>query len=539
MRRLGVGVLGFGLSGMWAQGCKEFGAGGETDAAAPQGDGATPLQPQRDGGTVETAPTLGIDKTVEIRRGGTVLVKLTLGGVKKEEGPANIEAEFSPRVDGLTFGAMNVDAESGTGTIELKATATAKTSPTELKVRVALRGGRVTNAGTTKVDVFGKPGELDETFGVGGMVVEELPVRGMAVTDAAVDSTGNIYVAGHNAPDALIRKFDANGRPVVAFGENGTLRLSLFQTDSSSRVGSILVRADGLIDLHTYGDPLSPVSPMGAYAAFVPTTGLPAIASGPEDCRIAGPFRDPRFTIRLCSTDPGWNVFAREATSGRYAEWGSGASTSGNGLPLGYLAGDTHDYVFSTTLEAATSERKVLVTRLTKDRAIDTTFGVNGEARITLLDSSFRYYGSVFGPARTVYVAGANDPDPVLFRLNQDTGAFDEVFGFKRLTMAAIRTEEAPRGFVTTDNGLYWLGTSTSALQGWALAVVKYNLDGSVATDFGVGGVLRVQVAPLTSTQNLAIRLLDSGGKRLTLVGYHRDNAGSNRRGVSLARVWR
>ena len=526
MRWVGGFSLTFGLFAALGQdACTTFGAGSEgPDASSPIQDGGPPPPPPSEAG-VETAPTLVIDKTAELRRGGSVVVKLTVGGARKDEGPANLEAEFSPKLDGVTFGAMNVDVAAGTGTIEIKASATAKTAPTDLKVRAVLRGGRSTGTGVTKLDVFGKPGELDESFGVGGMVIQREP--GLEVASASLDPTGNIYVGGvlrRTTESPYIAKFDSNGTSANTFGNGGSLTIPV-EADTVGTVRGLHARGDGKVVASIQGSPVFPVP-----ANIIGLIGSPA--------RMRS-FRgtDFTFTAEQNDTATGWFLYASDRltrlTPGGWGE-NQGGTTGVPGAPVEVVETPTADFLVGSRFRGG----EYFAVRLLKNGKMDTVFGTGGRANLGDADNMFPY-GAAAGLSDMIYVCGAVGTSFRLIRFRASDGTLDSTYGTFTKEVPGLRTDALPEGCLATEDGLYAFGTSTDIDgSGWAMVLLKFNLDGTIASDFGVNGVLRQRVAPGTSFQNYGVKLMNPGNHKLLLVGYHRTPDQGNQ-GASIARIWR
>jgi hypothetical protein len=208
-----------------------------------------------------------------------------------------------------------------------------------------------------------------------------------------------------------------------------------------------------------------------------------------------------------------------------------------------YVEGPTYGFA----LGEAPNGGAFVAIRLTRNGLVDTTFGTNGRVVIPLPSDSagFRYYGAAFDDTGNLYVSGSTsslDGGLIVFRLSASTGAHDKTYGFSRITKTpdvSIKTELSPRTFIRTNDGFYLMGTATGYSGGWTYHVSRLDLSGKLDSSFGTAGALRVRAAPPTSIHQLGAALFDTPPHKLTLVGYHRNNASSDTRGISLARVWR
>lgn len=65
---------------------------------------------------------------------------------------------------------------------------------------------------------FSANGALDNSFGTGGVVVTDLPDRFDEASAVAIAPDGKVVVAGRSGDDALVARYDVNGRLDTSFG---------------------------------------------------------------------------------------------------------------------------------------------------------------------------------------------------------------------------------------------------------------------------------------------------------------------------------
>jgi uncharacterized delta-60 repeat protein len=517
-------VTAFGFGSAHAA-CTSFGSSAaDPDAAAPAPVDAS--QPQAEDATVvQAVPNLTIQASAEIRRGDSLKVDFTVSAPTNVPLVGDIVAGTKPAVVGITVRNVAFDAKTGKGSLEIVTEPTTKTAPANIEV--SLQGPRTSNRANLKLDVLGRPGELDESFGTGGKAIVEIPDLG--VRTAALDTKGNIFVAGRffNRPDFYSRpyvaKFTPDGKLDASYGMAG--RKEIVLTDSTGgEVLNIHPRADGVV-----------AADVSLGSGSTALTGKDLAIEEHDATRIRS-FRGTDFTMVIRPYDGGWLLSPHDFVS-RLSPGGWGAdlgTTRGSpGAPVDLVETPTHDILVGTSSDAS-----FFGVRLTKTGTLDTTFGTN--ARVSLgMNGGMRPYGAALGANDMVYVLGSLDPELTMFRFSALTGQYDAAYGLKRVPVPRLLTQTLPRGFLRTEDGMYAFGTSSNIDgSGWAFVLVKFNLDGSLATDFGTSGILRLRVAPPTSFHNLGMVLLDPGGHRLVLAGYHR-HVDNGDQGISLARVWR
>ncbi len=505
--------------------CTSFGESPASPDAAVVAPVDASMPPTEDATVVQVPPNLTITPSAEIRRGDSLKVDFSVAGPPDVPLVGDIVAGPKPIVAGITVRNVVFDAKTGKGSLEIVTEPTTKTAPANIEV--SLQGPRSSNRANLKLEVLGRPGELDESFGTGGKAIVEIPDLG--VRTAALDTKGNIFVAGRffNRSDSMwkpyVAKFTPDGKLDASYGMAG--RKEIVLTDSTG--GEVL-------NIHPRSD--------GVVAADVSLgSGRPPLANKDfaiEELNAARirSFRGTDFTMAISPYDGGWFLSPHDFVS-RLSPGGWGAdlgTTRGSpGAPVDLVETPTHDILVGTSSDAS-----FFGVRLTKTGTLDTTFGTN--ARVSLgMNGGMRPYGAALGANDMVYVAGSLDPELTVFRFSALTGQYDAAYGLKRFPVPKLLTQTLPQGFLRTEDGMYAFGTSSNVDgSGWAFVLVKFNLDGSLATDFGTSGILRLRVAPPTSFHNLGMVLLDPGGHRLVLAGYHR-HVDNGDQGISLARIWR
>lgn len=134
-----------------------------------------------------------------------------------------------------------------------------------------------------------------------------------------------------------------------------------------------------------------------------------------------------------------------------------------------------------------------VLTRLTFDGALDSTFGQGGTVRLNFGAGNDQAYALAVQPDGKIVVAGfadaAGNRDFGVARLNAD-GTPDASFGSGgRVTVAVGAGEDRAHALLLQPDGKIVLGgTSASGATGLDFAVVRLTSTGSVDTSFGAGG---------------------------------------------------
>jgi uncharacterized delta-60 repeat protein len=293
-------------------------------------------------------------------------------------------------------------------------------------------------------------GALDPTFGNGGLVTTANQLHGGPAYAMAQQPDGKLVVAGGGDPFAL-QRYNPDGTRDTTFAVAGT-SLPAFTAESVAveQDGSII--AAGMLD--------------GAFAvAKLGTDGTP----------------DPSF-----------------GTDGVVKPNFGSSITSGVGFAIAATSDNTKIYA------AGEAGGAFAVAALNADGSAVSTFGQNGTTTLPLTGTTSAH-GIAINADGSLFVGGTlfnlnNADDQFLLAKYTTTGTLDTTFG---------TTASAPGlGYVTTDlaagsqddvysmivqpaDGKIVLGgdTASNASPTRAVALVRYNTDGSLDSSFGNGGI--------------------------------------------------
>ena len=216
-RSIGWAAVVFFASGLSFSACTSFGSGDNVSDGGPSGNGNGP-----DGGPGTLDGTLPAQKLnvqldpakATVARKGATLIKVAIA-VGGTSAAVRLEA---PPGSGLTA-APQVANGTGAAVLEIKASDKAETKAQKVRIVVEGVDGVSRGEATLDLEVRGAPGELDEGWGVGGI----LDLGGANdLVDAAVLPSGDILVARNfGSTISYIQRVLAAGAIDTAFGPNG------------------------------------------------------------------------------------------------------------------------------------------------------------------------------------------------------------------------------------------------------------------------------------------------------------------------------
>jgi uncharacterized delta-60 repeat protein len=318
----------------------------------------------------------------------------------------------------------------------------------------------------TDLDVFvaryGPTGALDPSFGSGGIVQTSLGAGDETAEAIALTPTGEIVVAGSarsgGDADVLLLRYLPGGTPDPSFGTAGVVRIPVaggaaalaIVIEPNGRIAIAGSAAGGLLLGHFLSDG-RPDSGYGPAGLVVTPVGGPAAANaivrtGPDRFVVAGWVRVGADADLL---------LASYRSNGRLdTDFGSGGFVV---TPLG--AGDDVAEALVRTLggfvvagwSEGSSAREVVLARYTADGGLDPGFGTAGVVR------------------------------------------------------TAPGTDAQANALVTDDDDRLLVAGAVGTGPGNAMALFRYQADGSVDTPYGTGGAVVTPIGADTTAEALAI----------------------------------
>ena len=352
------------------------------------------------------------------------------------------------------------------------------------------------------VSAFGQAGQLDATFGKGGIATQQAVTTTenfFSVGGVAIQSDGKIVIAGgvpeNNGP-ALLR-FLSNGALDKTFGVNGIAILPnstvpfssvAIQSDGKILAGGIgSDGVDGEIDRFTNTGNLD--TSFGASGRVIFSMASTQGLAVQPDGRILVALEGIQGSGLASQVTRLLNNGAPDTTFGTN---GFAVPPGGSG-PLAVVAnGDI--LVFSG-----------LISKLTDSGAVDTTFGVSGQLLVpTSVNAQLKALTSVHALAANgdILVAGTLVNDPAIFSSGlaafayQSVGIGDPAFGKNggvSTPFASFPTVIAAGVGVESTGDIVELATlfpTVSTVGTGAFGLVRYTPQGQLDTNFGSGGTV-------------------------------------------------
>lgn len=316
-----------------------------------------------------------------------------------------------------------------------------------------------------QLHVHAVAGDLDASFGSGGRVTTDL--GGFDIVYAmTIQNDGKIITAGTAGLQFALARYNADGSLDTEFGEAGKVKTDFYPLGAQFEVAyAVALQPDGKIVAAGYGGDSS--------------RGLDfALARYNSDGTLDKSFGDRgKVVTEFRSFNSTEFIQAIGIQSdGRIVAVG-GASSPGFGL----------NQVFG-------------VARYNTDGSIDPTFGTGGKTSVTFFNNSSineMPRAVAFQPDGKIVVAGFASSYFGIARFNSD-GSLDTGFGNggKVITDFENGGDEAIAISLQSDGHMLVAGRSTHSVADEDLAVARYNPDGTLDTNFGVGGMLRADFFP-------------------------------------------
>jgi len=373
--------------------------------------------------------------------------------------------------------------------------------------------GKIIAVGNTQAGVavirYNANGTLDTTFGSGGITVKSLPSAGALAFAATLQTDGKLLVAGRSSPSS---------------GPSSFLLLR-YHTDNSTGAPGTLDTSFG-----TQGIVTTPIpSSTGSGAQAVAVSGTNIVVAGRS--MMGG-----KFVIALAQyTSSG----APDPTFGSGTGTSTGivtkqiASGDTDAAALAVQPADSKIVVAGLAGNAATQMWNVALLRYNADGTPDLPFGGNNTGFVTNnISSSSTYANAVALQADgKIVVAGNAFADPFV------SGTSDiAVLRYKTDGTLDTTGFGNPNGYVTKNIGAFDNGSAVAvqpldqkivvagnADAGVAdrLALLRYNGDGSLDSNFGTAGIVtRDASGPGTIAGAQGVVLQPQPGGEIVVVGY-------------------
>jgi uncharacterized delta-60 repeat protein len=360
------------------------------------------------------------------------------------------------------------------------------------------------------------PGNLDLTFaGTGYVRGAELPLY--TARDVVVQADGKILIVAHDSLSSrmYVARFNPDGTFDASFGNGGLLypgdlfgrptmsaSLLLLQPDGKILIqGVIRLNSDGTPDTTFDGDGLVEVR-YGNYPG-----GVLQAALGPDGkITVQGLFVDPRFGAQY------------EGTA-RFNSDGSPDTSFGiNGSIILFSPGQDFSILPDGKMIAGDGSMRVI--RRNTDGSLDTSFNGTGTSQTPSISEHSSGRVILPLPDGKVLAAGkvnnGDNDDFGVARYNSN-GSLDTTFNGTGFVITPIlASNDRPSGIsLQADGKIVICGTAQRLFNTLDIALVRYNLDGSLDTTYGNDGKSVTDIG--FTVNNLALAL--DGSDRAMVAG--------------------
>jgi uncharacterized delta-60 repeat protein len=331
--------------------------------------------------------------------------------------------------------------------------------------------------------VFAASGDLDTTFGTGGVVITDVP---------AVQSTGFGLQS-----EAKAVALDSNGKIVTA-GYSGS---------SNSNFALARYHTDGTLDA-SFG------------TGGVVTTDIGTILSvnpGADDQANAVALQSDGKIIAAGFS----SIYGSSFSLARYNHDGTLDGSFGTGgvvitnLGLTLSMAETVDTAYGVAVQpdnkivvAGKSSNRFGLVRYTADGTLDSSFGTNGVV-VTAVGAFSGIFGVALQPDGNIVVAGLTAGASTDFAVARytTTGSLDPSFGSGGIVITNVgdtahiltTSDQANAITIQADGKIVIGGYSYIFFPNYRFSLARYNTDGSLDSSFGTNGVILTDIGTVLS----------------------------------------
>jgi uncharacterized delta-60 repeat protein len=417
--------------------------------------------------------------------------------------------------------------------------------------KIVLCGSRTTGPGgyhDIYVARLFSSGVYDVSFGSLGVAPVFGPSNRTTVHGIHIDSVNQMYINGiglFNTPRVysvgFIIKLNAQGQKDITFGNNGTVAnegnyYSVLTVKDQRIITAGSYLHEGNLGIRVWDHNGFPDTSFGAGGVFIgPKTNLSYITQ----LYIS----DERAMIMACSDAVGSNSFLQKITwEGKADE-----SIGSNGVKHLYhfldggdkgshIIRDEQGSLFILGSVDHDQSGNVGVVKMLPDGSLDPTFGVRGKVEIDLTGSTIRekiFFGTV-DENQNIFLSGIPynhngfwaSESYNLTKLNR-IGQVDSSFGTNGRMNSSHLKEFYPNTSLIHNNKVIVVGRSRlNNLSKFGIAIVRYNLDGSLDTTFNKTGYYfkyeysdtQFQSLTVDSVNNIYVAGEQTGGNNLCFI---------------------
>lgn len=362
------------------------------------------------------------------------------------------------------------------------------------------------------VEQFNPDGTQDLRFGFDGVVATRMGNLNLNATGLAIQDSGDVVVAGFTTNSSFttgfaMARYTPFGNLDSTFGTGG-LVTTFFP--NAGAAGVALTPHDNIVVAGTVVDPATGNNEFGV-AEYIGNPPAPAEQPPHLHAPPVPPPVYPSSALPLAPPPPPAGPFGKlDPAFGT-----NGVVTSGSNLPV-YLASGVATQADGKIVAVGDSANTfgLVVVRYNKDGSLDQSFGSGGVVNTVV--GNFDFYGSVVIQKDGKIVVAAQESDPVTFqdnllvvRYNPD-GSLDQSFGSGGIVITSLPNGQnffmgSSTGFgplpgntvtLTEDGRIVVVGTASitqfGAPQDNGLVIAEYDQHGNLVPGFGSGGLVIV-----------------------------------------------
>jgi uncharacterized delta-60 repeat protein len=383
-------------------------------------------------------------------------------------------------------------------------------------------------------------GSLDTSFGAGGKVVTAIGSSDDYASSIAIQSDGKIVVAGYlwngSGYDFALSRYNPDGSLDTSFGMGGKVTTAIGL--SNGYANSVEIQSDGKIVVAGFSRngsdadfALVRYNVDGSLDTSFGIGGIvtTAIGSTSEVAHSLAIQSDGKIVAAGYSDNESDVDFALV----RYNVDGSLDTSFGVGGIVTTAVGSSFDEVYSVVIQSDGkivaaghswngSDSDFALVRYNVDGSLDTTFGIGGKVT-TAIGSSEDLVTSVVtqGDGKIVAAGISYDErysDFALVRYNVD-GSLDTTFGIDGIVTTVIGSESSYAYSIKIQgNGkIVAAGHSGSGGGRDVFALARYNVDGSLDTSFGIDGIVTTAIG---SSSDYAYSVAIQSNGKIVAAGY-------------------
>ncbi|MBV9210223.1 MAG: hypothetical protein JOZ52_06315, partial [Acidobacteria bacterium] len=381
-------------------------------------------------------------------------------------------------------------------------------------------------------------GDLDSSFGNGGMVLMDFSTHDDYGHGIAVQPDGKIVFVGQSGVYPLfhsaVLRFMPDGSFDQSFGDGGSVVAEL--DGGGDSLYAVAVQPDGKIvaagsllhDNFTLGFVVARFNPNGSLDTSFGTGGKTVTTFGSNATVYALALQPDGKIILAGDSGTGYDITLRDFTLVRYNSDGNLDQTFGsNGKVITHFEGGYNTGSRATTA-ALLPDGKLLVAgtfkpdtgvparfalaRYNSDGSLDTTFGTNGKFSNSLGGADAFAFAHALLPDGRIVLAGyfwtaSHNHDIALARYNAN-GSLDATFGNNGQVITDLfgASDDIAYGLTLVPGGKLLAVGHTGQYPNFKLALVRFNGNGQLDQTFGSAGKVQTTVGTSSTAYSVALQ---------------------------------